>query len=164
MLILAQVDDRSGEELGDALTRLPELGARNVQLLSSLTKKGRPGYVLLVDLEPEAETEVAAFLAAELGVWGYHLVPAEHRHFLVEAQERRVEVTCGRQRQSFGVRCKLFYQGDRLIRVKADQADTEEICAFVKSAGRDCPSALVRAGIEKEVWKAPSARNLFLEF
>ena len=42
-LILAQVDHLSGELLGFAIGRIMELGAGNVQLIPTITKKTGPG-------------------------------------------------------------------------------------------------------------------------
>ena len=52
ILILAQVDDASGEVLEDTAKHLHEAGALSLQILASLGKKGRPGHVLLIDVGP----------------------------------------------------------------------------------------------------------------
>ncbi len=136
--MLVQVDDRSGETVGHALEELVGMGVRNVQLLSSHTKKGRPGMVLLLDLDGELETPVAAYLAAELGAWGYHVLAATHRHFDVTLVERRVTAVCGEQRATLTVRCKLFHQDGVLLRVEA--------------RARRCPGvAAVRAGVRRRL-------------
>ena len=57
LLLLVQIDDAPGELLGDVVRTLGEMGAKNVQLLSSLAKKGRPGYVLLIDILAQQEAE-----------------------------------------------------------------------------------------------------------
>ena len=68
ILILAQVDDASGEVLQDVAERLHAAGARNLQVLASLGKKGRPGHVLLIDVDADLEQQVAAVLGIELGL------------------------------------------------------------------------------------------------
>ena len=160
MLILAQIDDRSGEVLGRALEELMGLGARNVQLLSSVTKKGRPGNVLLVDVEADLEPDVGAFLAVELGVWGYHVLHAGHRHFDTVMKERSVTVVCGERRKTFVMPCKFFCQGTRVLRVKAERADVETLQRFVVEVDDGCSSETVRSRVEDEVRRRPEAGEI----
>ena len=96
MLLLVQIDDRSGEVLGNALEELMSLGARNVQLLSSVTKKGRPGHVLLIDLEPAAE---GRFGPASRRNWemGIQVLESAHRHFDTVLEQRAVTSRAGAQ-------------------------------------------------------------------
>ncbi|HOT23168.1 MAG TPA: DUF111 family protein [Thermoleophilia bacterium] len=157
MLLLTQIDDRSGEVLGHALEELTALGVHNVQLLTSHTKKGRPGMVLLVDLEPELERAVAVYLAAELGAWGYHVVAAEHRHFDVEARERAVTVVCGARRATFTMTVKFFSLEGKLLRVKVERADVEAVQAFIREGEDVCASETVRALLEHELRTRPEA-------
>jgi len=151
MLMLVQVDDRSGEVVGGALGELVDLGARNVQLLSSVTKKGRPGYVLLVDLEPDREAAVAGYLAAELGAWGYQILEASHRHFETALEDRTVTVACGTHRQTFVMQYKFFYNDGELLRVKAERRDVEAVQRFVSETDAACSTDTVRSRLEHEV-------------
>ena len=160
MLILVQIDDRSGEVLGHALEELMGLGARNVQLLASVTKKGRPGNVLLLDLEDEAEPAIAAYLAAELGAWGYQILEASHRHFDTVVRARAVTVAVGAQERVFAMPCKFFYDGDRLLRVKVERADVEAVLRFVRESDDACSTDTIRSLVEYEVRRHPAAQEL----
>jgi len=160
MLILVQVDDRSGEVLGNALEELMRLGARNVQLFASVTKKGRPGNVLLIDLEEAREQEVGAYLAAELGAWGYQVLAAEHRHFDTVMKQRSVTVACGERSRTFSLPCKFFSQDGRLLRVKVERDDVEAVWSFVRGADDVCSTDTVRSLLEHEVRRHPEAQEL----
>jgi pyridinium-3,5-bisthiocarboxylic acid mononucleotide nickel chelatase len=160
MLILVQIDDRSGEVLGHAVEELMDLGARNVQLLSALTKKGRPGYVLLIDLEPEREAVVATYLASELGAWGYQVLESRHRHFDTVLEERVVLVVCGGRSQTFTLPCKFFYHDGRLLRVKVERSDVEAVQQFVSTGVETCSTDTVRSRLEDEVLHHPTTRDL----
>ena len=161
MLLLVQIDDRSGEVLGHALDELMAMGARNVQLLSSHTKKGRPGNVLLIDLEDGLEPEVAVYLAAELGAWGYHALEARRRHFDVELHERLVTVACGR-RSGGRSPCpaSIFSREGRLLRVKVERSDVEAIQRFVRTIADACSSDTVRLRLEHELRRNPGQQEL----
>jgi uncharacterized protein (DUF111 family) len=78
ILILAQVDNVSGEDIAYVMTGLYDAGARNVNLVPSLTKKGRPGYLLLVDTPTQARPGIEKILVAELGLLGWRLLTGQH--------------------------------------------------------------------------------------
>jgi uncharacterized protein (DUF111 family) len=162
ILILVQIDDCTGEVLGRAMKQLTELGVRNVQLLRSITKKGRPGNVLLLDLERRQEQEVSVFLAAELGAWGYHVLEARHRHFDVTLEEREVVVQAGAARQTFSTRFKFFRDGDRVLRVKLEHDDLERIEEFGQANARPCSLATIRGCLEQQVWSQPQRPSIEL--
>ncbi len=164
VLILAQVDDRSGEVLGRALGELLDLGAHNAQLLASHTKKGRPGTILLVDLEEEVEAAVAGYLAVELGVWGYHVLESRHRHFETTMDERRVTVACGALTRTFTLPCKSFRHGGELVRVKVERDDVEAVTRLVRSVDPACSSDTVRLRLEHELRRHPGSSGLRVEF
>ena len=136
------------------------LGARNVQLLSSVTKKGRPGNVLLIDLEAEREAEVAAYLAVELGAWGYQLLEASHRHFEMVLRERTVTVVCGVRSQTFLMPCKFFYLDGKLLRVKVERSDVEAAQRFVSETDDACSTDTVRSRLEHEMRRDPAAHEV----
>lgn len=158
--MLVQVDDRSGETVGHALEQLMGMGVRNVQLLSSHTKKGRPGMVLLLDLDDTLETEVAVYLAAELGAWGYHVLAATHLHFDVTLVERQVTAICGERRGTFTVRCKFFRHDEALLRVKLEHDDALELEGFVRASAGVCPLDELRAVVERAVRHSPDQVEL----
>jgi glycyl-tRNA synthetase alpha subunit len=77
-LIFAQIDHISGDVLGFALERIMELGANNVQLIPTITKKNRPGNIMIIDVDDQNEEVMAEFLAKELNVPGYHRIDTRH--------------------------------------------------------------------------------------
>ena len=156
LLLLVQLDDCTGEALGDALARLPALGARNIQLLSSVTKKGRPGHVLLIDAPSSREPGIAAFLAAELGAWGYHVLHSDHRHFDVEIRERRLRVDVGTDGGTFSVRLKAFSIEGRTLHLKADHDDVALVRTFLHENGRMWSLGRTKAEVEALAWREPS--------
>jgi hypothetical protein len=91
-LLLVQIDNLSGELLGEALTRLCSAGAMNVQLLPTLTKKGRPGQLLLVDVRQDKLDFVEEALLAELGVTGWHRLTTQHVYVSTEIINRDLTV------------------------------------------------------------------------
>lgn len=89
-LLLVQVDTVSGEVLGFAVDKIMELGAHNVQLVPTITKKSRPGNIIIIDAGPEQEDAIADFLAKELKVSGYHRIPTAHVFHKVSFREKKL--------------------------------------------------------------------------
>lgn len=89
-LVLVQVDHLSGEILGNLWEQLSSKGAKNVQFLSTLTKKGRPGHLLLIDIPPERMSDLEDFLVSDLGVCGWHRLLSEHAHVGTEVVSHKL--------------------------------------------------------------------------
>ena len=160
ILLMAQIDDAPGELLGEVMKTLAEKGAKNVQLLSSLGKKGRPGYVLLVDILAEQEREFAAVLGGDLGVWGYRVLHSDHKHFNIERHRTTVEVTVGGAAKSFPMRIKRILDDAVLLRVKAEHDDLSAICTAFRAEGRHVSLTVLKAHVEAAVGTAIPNANI----
>ncbi|KAB2919375.1 MAG: LarC family nickel insertion protein [Hyphomicrobiaceae bacterium] len=154
ILLMAQIDDAPGELLGEVMQTFAEKGAKNVQLLSSLGKKGRPGYVLLVDILADQEPEFAAVLGADLGVWGYRVLHSEHKHFNIERYTTTAEVRLGGAIKSFPMRIKRILDGDKLLRIKAEHDDLSAISAAFRTDGKAISLTVLKSHVEAAVGTA----------
>lgn len=159
-LLLVQIDDRSGEELRQGLEGLMDLGVRNYQVLSSLTKQGRPGFVLLLDVDSAIEGEVMTYLAAELGAWGYHRLQSVHEHFDVASETREVTFVFDGHREQSTVCCKVLRRDGLVCRVKMEQRDVVRIVEHLAHLGRRLPHTTLRTRIESEIAVHPDAGEL----
>ncbi|MCC7548636.1 MAG: DUF111 family protein [Burkholderiales bacterium] len=159
LLLLVQVDDATGETLQHATQQILAAGARNVQILSSSTKKGRPGHVCLIDLPTEREDDVALLLGTELGVWGYRILQASHRHFDIRLEERRVVAGT----IEHVVRCKYVRKGERLLAVKAEHDDLVRLQERLAAAGHARALRTLRAEVERAALASTGAAVLVLD-
>lgn len=153
ILLMAQIDDAPGELLGSVLNQIGEMGAKNVQLLSSVGKKGRPGYVLLVDINAKDEADVAALLAAELGIWGYRVLESQHKHFDVRHYRTQLELRWNGTSHRYPLRIKRILCDGNFVRAKAEHDDLAAICAEVAGTRR-LPLAVLKAATEEAVASA----------
>ncbi|WP_296753004.1 nickel insertion protein [Thiobacillus sp.] len=149
-LMMAQVDDVPGELLGEFIRRAESLGARNVQVVASVTKKGRPGYIVYVDVPGEIESEVAFLLGSELGAWGYRVLNAEHHHFEIERFSVPLEVDADDATYSFTIRMKTVSRSGTLLRVKAEHDDLASICRTLREAQHQVPVMVLKASVESQ--------------
>ena len=132
ILIMAQIDDAPGELLGHVVDKMTEMGAKNVQLLSSLGKKGRPSFVLLVDINAEDEPEFASLLVGDLGIWGYRVLESQHKHFDIRRYHTQLELKWASGETSFPLRLKRILNDGVFMRAKAEHDDLVAISAQMK--------------------------------
>jgi hypothetical protein len=90
VLILAQVDSASGENISYLMSAIHDAGAHNVNLVSSLTKKGRPGYLLIIDAPAAALPQIENLLVTELGLLGWRRLVSQHISLPAEISEHKL--------------------------------------------------------------------------
>lgn len=93
ILYYVQADHLNGEEIGSILHYFYEAGACNVQVIPTITKKNRPGHLILIDTKERAAKEIEMILAEECKVTGWHRITTEHRHLRVDYLKREVTIT-----------------------------------------------------------------------
>jgi len=102
-ILETNVDDVSGEVIGEALARFMAAGARDASAAPILMKKGRPGYLVTVIALPADSPALARLMAEELGTLGIRCLPAIHR-FVADRTAGTVEVTIGSHTRSIPVK------------------------------------------------------------
>lgn len=162
LLIMAQVDDAGGEALQDVAERLLTAGARNVQILASVGKKGRPAHVLMIDAPAEKEDEVAALLAEDLGVWGYRILESRHRHFDIDVRGVALTVLVEGARLELEIGCKRVERDGRLLAVKVEHDHLVRLRDVLAARGRVTGLKQLRSLLERELWVAPDAARIEL--
>lgn len=148
ILLMVQVDDATGEVLQDVCEQLHRAGARNVQLLASLGKKGRPAHVLLIDIDAALEDEIALLLGMELGAWGYRVLESRHRHFDIRLGRRRLRLRFGTTHESFDLGCKEIRAGERLLAIKVEHDHLVVLRERLSAAGTPVALRTLRAALE----------------
>lgn len=162
-LLMAQVDDVPGELMGEFIRRAESLGARNVQALASITKKGRPGYVVYVDVPASIEAEIATLFGAELGTWGYRIIAAEHRHFDIERFSVTLDIEIAGDVQTFELGAKRISQAGRFTRIKVEYDDLSRICESLRTQGHHLPLAILKAETESRLPAAAGDRRISIK-
>lgn len=117
------VDDVTGEVLGYVVEKLYEAGALDVQILPTITKKNRPGYVIFVLGGVGSEERLAEVLMEETGTLGVRVTPAQMR-LALRREIRKVKVSLpGFEGEA---RVKVSHSGNRK-HVKAEFEDAKKI-------------------------------------
>jgi hypothetical protein len=148
--------------LQDVSERLRAAGARNVQILASVGKKGRPAHVLLIDVPAQREDDVAALLAVELGIWGYRVLESRHRHFDIRMQGKRVAVSLSDETVELEVGCKRIERHGKLLAVKVEHDHLVRLRDLLAARGREVSLRQLRTSLEAGLWAAPDEPRIEL--
>jgi uncharacterized protein (DUF111 family) len=106
---LVEVDHLSGESLGLVVQKILGLGAMNVHIIPTITKKNRPGHILFLDISnPAKSKKIEDFLIEELGIPGYHRLLTEHFHETTSTIERVVHAKHGDKSIQMQVKLKVI--------------------------------------------------------
>ncbi|WP_245462484.1 nickel insertion protein [Rhizobium sp. CCGE532] len=159
---MTQIDDAPGELLGHVVEKMGEMGAKNVQLLPSLGKKGRPSYVLLVDINAEDEPDFAALLVGDLGVWGYRVLESQHKHFDIRRYRTQLQLTWAGGEVTFPLRIKRILNDGVFMRAKAEHDDLVAIAEQIKDH-LPVSLAVLKAAIETAVGSEDPGETLVVD-
>ena len=130
-LLLAQCDSITGEDAGRAMQALYDAGAMNVQILSTVAKKNRPGSIFLIDADAASLDAVESCVVRELGVTGWHRVASEHRYVAVDFEERTLRISAAGETFAFTATRKISSAEPAVVRLEHD------CCLALQSALRD---------------------------
>lgn len=150
-LMFVQVDHISGEVTGFAVGRIMELGARNVQLIPAITKKNRPGTIIIIDTDGEREEAIARFLAAELKVSGYHRLNTTHVHQNVSFLRKGLLVRRNGRSRSLDFTVKVVGDPAEPLSVDVEHDFLVEAQEVMKEMGRHISLAELRTLVESKL-------------
>jgi uncharacterized protein (TIGR00299 family) protein len=139
------VDDVTGEVLGNLLDLLMDEGALDVSIVPAVMKKGRPANIVKVIARREEMDRLALIMMRETGSLGIRVFPSLHR-FVAKREERTIEVEI--DDRVFLVRMKVSFFGDEKIQIKAEHEDCKRIAAEV-----GLPLREVSRRAEERAWK-----------
>lgn len=163
-LILAQIDHVSGEVIGFAVGKIMELGANNVQLIPAITKKNRPGSVIIIDTDTDHENEVANFLAKELKVSGYHRVSTSHIFHKVTFVRKKLRVAANGKTKLFQCEIKVIGNPSNPLSVDIDHDFLVKLQGFLNNKLHSSISlGELRTAIESKLKKSGDEITIDLE-
>ncbi|WP_407356851.1 nickel pincer cofactor biosynthesis protein LarC [Methanolobus sp. WCC5] len=130
------VDDVTGEVLGNLFDRLLAAGARDVTITPTIMKKGRSGHIIKVITRSQNSERIAREIMKETGTLGIRVIPTAHR-FVADRRMDKVNV--------------LLKGIEFAVAIKIAQDRTGEIL-HISAEYEDCREVSVKAGIPlKEV-------------
>ena len=133
--IQANLDDATGEVIGQATERLFEAGAVEVFTTAVGMKKGRPGVMITVLVDPAGAERIEETLFAETPTFGVRRWSV--RRSKLDRRWERVETAWGE------VRIKMGHRGGRCISATPEFADCQRVAM---DHGVSVREVLARAG------------------
>lgn len=103
-LLETNVDDVTGEVLGNLIEELIEMGARDVSIIPATMKKGRSGQLIRVVCKAEDGPALSRRIMLETGTLGIRVIPVKHRH--IAKREVKVINVCV-ENNTYGMRFKV---------------------------------------------------------
>jgi uncharacterized protein (DUF111 family) len=148
-LLLLQIDHLSGEEVGYLIDSLYAWRAQNVQVISTLTKKNRPGCIVLVDMGSEKETRLMEALAREFGIAGGHRIDTTHCHHPVSSIHRKIRVRKDGREVQTAIRCKRIGPRKKPLHFRLEHEDLSRLKECLqRELGVAIPLSTLRRDIE----------------
>jgi hypothetical protein len=119
------VDDVTGEVLGYIFERLYDSGALDVQIIPTITKKNRPGYIVQVVCKEEKAGELADLLMRETGTLGVR-TGRFHKRFYLSREVKTAEVRISTYKGKVRVKISRDSRGN-IISLKPEYEDAKKI-------------------------------------
>lgn len=145
-IIETNVDDVSGEVMGQAIDKLVAMGAKDVTVAPAITKKGRPTNLITVICDSANLNEMISALVSETGTLGVRVRASERR--TVPRSIVTVPVTI--QGRNFTVQCKMGTNGDASRYLKVESDNIRKISESLGMSFRDA-SSLILAEVKQKM-------------
>ncbi len=125
--IETDVDDISGEVIGNFIKRMEKEEILDIQVISSLTKKNRPGQVIKILCNPHLTFNIMEMVFEELGTLGVRFHTIERACVERKMEMKTIEING----VSYQLRYKLSFietsAGKKIINMKPEFEDLREI-------------------------------------
>jgi len=144
-ILETNVDDVSGEVLGNMIEKIMVQGAKDVTISSAITKKGRPTNLVSVICDSDTMNSIMDLLVAETGTLGVRVRTSER--YIVPRAIKTVSVNI--QGQSFDVRYKTrdLNNGSHF---KIESDDIKEISSVLSISFKETEE-LLNQEVRKEI-------------
>ena len=142
-ILETNVDDISGEILGNLIEKIMEKGARDVSIYHGITKKGRPTNLVSVICTNDTVDEIIDILVLETGTLGIRISDSDR--FIVPRTNHDISITLNDQ--SFQVHYKKSsFKGKTDFKIEFD--DLKKISNILDKSIKET-EVLLRKEIEK---------------
>ncbi|MGH2638331.1 MAG: nickel insertion protein [Rhabdochlamydiaceae bacterium] len=142
-VVETNIDDTTGEIIGNAVERLLDGGAYDATVSAFLGKKGRAGHTVRVTCDPRSVERFAKILVEETGTLG--VKTAEFTRFIVPRRNRSIPVKIGNFTGSVDVK---IAQVDGVLRIKPEFSEAKKI-----ADSQDMPLRVVLEMVSAEAQK-----------
>ena len=129
------VDNVTGEVLGNLIEVLMAEGAKDVAITPVLMKKGRTGHIIKVITAPQDAARIARRIMEETGSLGVRVMQVKHR-FVAGREEKRVKVRIKGVEKEVVVKIGRDVKGN-VLNVAAEFEDVKRVANELKMPLKD---------------------------
>lgn len=140
------VDDVSGEVLGNLIEKIMAYGAKDVTITSAISKKGRPTNLVSVICDSESMNSILELLVSETGTLGVRVRTSER--YTVPRTVEKIPITI--QGSNFQVNCKIVYDGISIKNFKVESDDIKLISNTINQSFKKTEE-LIRIAIKEKL-------------
>jgi pyridinium-3,5-bisthiocarboxylic acid mononucleotide nickel chelatase len=145
-ILETNVDDVSGEILGNMIEKIMDCGAKDVTISSAITKKGRPTNLVSVICDSTYMNQIIDLLVSETGTLGVRVRTSER--FTVPRTIENIPITI--HDSDFQVQCKITYDGTSIKNFKVDSDDIKLISNSINQPFKKTEE-LIRIALKKKL-------------
>ena len=147
------VDDVTGEVLGNLFEKLLSIGARDVAIIPATMKKGRTGHIIKVITKPEHSANIAREIMRETGTLGIRVIPTKHRY---TADRRMENVRVHIRGKAYDMPVKIAEdRSGEILHISAEYEDCKRV-----AKEWDLPLKDIIRKVEEEAWNIYGSDNL----
>ncbi len=147
------VDDVTGEVLGNLFEKLLSMGARDVAIIPATMKKGRTGHIIKVITKPEHSATLAREIMRETGTLGIRVIPTRHRY---TADRRMESVSVLIRGNAYDMPVKIAEDHNGVIlHISAEYEDCKRVAKEI-----DLPLKDIIRKVEEEAWNKHGPADL----
>jgi uncharacterized protein (TIGR00299 family) protein len=139
------VDDVTGEVLGDLIDLLMDAGALDACVTPAIMKKGRPGNIITAIARQDDIERLSGLIMQQTGSLGVRIFPSLHRYI---AEREGKSVTVQIIGSLYEASAKISRLGGTIINIKPEFEDCKKIAAKT-----GLPLKVVMRIVEEEAWR-----------
>lgn len=145
-ILETNVDDVSGELLGNLIEKIMSCGAKDVTITSAITKKGRPTNLVSVICDSESMNSIIELLTSETGTLGIRVRSSE-RYTVPRIIEK---ISINIDGSIFEVNCKIVYDGSKIKNFKVESDDVTLISNSINQSFKKTEE-LIRIAVKEHL-------------
>lgn len=123
-ILETNIDDATGEIIGNTLDTLLREGAKDVSIIPMFTKKNRPGQILKIVADRKDVTHLSRVIMEETGTLGVRVYPCE-RH-IINREVTAIDVRVDNVKTRVKVKVAKNSKG-KIIRIKPEYEDAKRL-------------------------------------
>jgi len=143
IILETNVDDVSGEVLGNMLEKIMEKGAKDVTITPAITKKSRPTHLISAICDADSMNSILDLFFSETGTLGVRVRASER--FIVPRSTVKTEIIL--QDTKFVIRYKVIGKDKRNFKIESD--DIKLVSESINKSYRQTEE-LIKSIIKKE--------------